>query len=553
MNRTALMIVLMQALLSGCAVIMSTWVEMPWPGVVALGLLGASLMVADAVSVTRRERVGKWVLTFTWGCTLAAPGSLLLASGRVYTLDCYYAELASLITAAVLLTNTRIADVPLKTQWRLLGVTWAFFDSFIWLAASYSQNRLGSFFVGLLIGLTALILCKSWFRLPPLAIQTVNTLLLLLVGLPIVDLLLCPIYHSETLPDPARQYYSYETWKRDPAAFDRWHNAFQNQWYQAGWGKDGIAVTDSDSVLQWRVRPNGHGLMFRSSISINSKGFRGKEIPSEKGNAYRIVALGESSTFGITLNAEDRPWPELLEQIINERMKPHRPVEVINAGVPGYSLKQNLYRLPKDILPLKPDMIISYHGYNGFFLIEKAMPQSYAKNPPAYKKRPLKLLADCEYRLKLISFKRHQIARLVLHPPTFSNPMETECAQAYRQLFQMTQTNGIRLVLANFSMAVNSQSDPDVIDFYRAIFPAVHWQIRANGVHSTIVEQLVKQCPEVCFVDTHPNLDGKHEKFIDLIHFSQDGDRQLAETFFAGIRKVLEEDLSRSYPYSTKR
>ena len=245
---------------------------------------------------------------------------------------------------------------------------------------------------------------------------------------------------------------------------------------------------------------------------------------------------------------DDQPWPELLEQMIRERLKPGRPVEVINAGVLGYNLKQNLARLPRDILPLKPDMIISYHGYNGFHLLEKSLPLATVKNPPVYAPRPLKLLADGEYRLKIMVFKWRQTAPLFQHPPAYSKPMETEYAQAYRQLIQLARTNGIRLVLANYSMAVNSRSDPDVVEFYRKTFPAVLWQMKANEVHSAIVQELAQQHPEVCLVDTRPHLDGEHAHFTDLIHFTQDGRQQLAETFFAGIRKILEEDLSRPGP-----
>jgi hypothetical protein len=49
-------------------------------------------------------------------------------------------------------------------------------------------------------------------------------------------------------------------------------------------------------------------------------------------------------------------------------------------------------------------------------------------------------------------------------------------------------------------------------------------------------------------VDTHPHLDGEHEKFIDIIHLTGDGNRQLAENVFAGIRGVLEKDLGVAGP-----
>ena len=114
------------------------------------------------------------------------------------------------------------------------------------------------------------------------------------------------------------------------------------------------------------------------------------------------------------------------------------------------------------------------------------------------------------------------------------------------ELIQSAQTNGIRLVLSNFSMAVNSQSDSDVIDFYRLTFPALISQIQVNAIHSRIVNELAAQQDRVLFVDTHSNLDGSYEKFIDVIHFTQEGRQQLAENIFAGIKKTLEGDLASS-------
>jgi hypothetical protein len=54
----------------------------------------------------------------------------------------------------------------------------------------------------------------------------------------------------------------------------------------------------------------------------------------------------------------------------------------------------------------------------------------------------------------------------------------------------------------------------------------------------------VRRHPEVCFVDTHPYLDGRHRYFIDAIHFTQQGDRQMAQAMFRGITNGLAADLA---------
>jgi hypothetical protein len=149
-----------------------------------------------------------------------------------------------------------------------------------------------------------------------------------------------------------------------------------------------------------------------------------------------------------------------------------------------------------------------------------------------------------EHRLRMWLFQYRVRRRYARAAPPAARPLDTGCAAAYRQLIQCARTNGIRLALANFSMAVNPASDPRVIDFYQGGGSrSAYGLMQVNPVHSLIVSQLAAEHPEVCFVDTHPHLDGEHEKFIDLIHFTGEGDRQLAENIFAGIRQTLQQDV----------
>ncbi len=532
----------MRALIAGGAVVMSLRANCPWPGIAGLGLLGA-LGVAGELSPSRLPALG-WKLALAIACaaSLLVPATPLLATDENFTLASYaryyYAVLAWLVAVAILLVGIRAAG---SERLRILAMTAAFFATVLWLAAAWAHCQRGVFYVGLLVTLGLLIQCKLWFRLPAFGILTVNTFLLVIIVFGGVDLFVPSPSRLDPHLATARRYYSYEAAKKDPLAFASWWDYFDEQWLLMS---KTIIVPDRRGLPRFHLRPGSHSRLFDCLIDINSLGFRGPEIAREKGNAYRIVALGESTTFGCTLGPEDMPWPGLLEQMIRQRLNPRRPVEVVNAGVPGYTLEDNLHRIARDILPLKPDMIICYHGYNGFPLLDKSLPPVYGKAPPVYQARPLRLLARCEYRLKMLCYRWHQTTRSTLHPPTSSDVMDTEYARAYRELVQVAQTNGIRLVLANFSMAVNGQSPAKVVDFYRSGFPLVKWQIQANALHSRLVEQIARQHPEIRLVDTHPHLDGEHERFADLVHLTQEGRQQLAETFFTGIKSMLELDLS---------
>jgi lysophospholipase L1-like esterase len=522
---------LLQTLWIACAVVAAISMRTVWTAVVAMSVMGVSLVVLQVA-----PRI-PWTRTLVWGSSVIVWSCLLLTT---IVWDPCFAVPATLI-AAGLVASRRTAGASRKTHWEILVFVWLIYLSLNWLWTGYDQNLRGAFYSQLLSLLALLVLCRLWFRLGLIGLQIVNTFILLLAGLPTADL--AYRFHEEPKIrlETFSNYYSYEKAKGNPAAFAHAQKYYWHCWRMF---KEQFFEHTLVSPL-FRLQPNSHGYFMQCPISINSKGFRGREISGEKGGIYRIVALGESTTFGITLEPDDKPWPELLEQMIRERLKTRRPVEVINAGTPGYSLRDNLRTLPGHILPLKPDMIISYHGANGFNLIDKTLLRPVGDIPPPYMPRPLKLAADVEYRIQVMRFLNRE-SKTLHNSPVSANPMETKCAGAYRQLIQVAATNGIRLMLANFSMAVNGKSDPAVIDFYQGGFPdSIRGWIKANMAHSLILQQLAGQHPEVCLIDTHPHLDGEHEKFIDLMHFTQEGRRQLAENIFAGIRKTLESDTGR--------
>jgi lysophospholipase L1-like esterase len=530
---------LLQTLLIAGAVVAAISLDTMWSAVAGMTLLGITLIALQAA-----PRI-PWPSVWPPGWSFASGFGMLVWMGLLLTtllFDPFFAAVAALISMALAVTSRRTAAASRNTRWKILILAWLGCLNFIWIMTGYDQNARGAFYSGLLSILALLVLCRLWFRLGPIGLQIVNTFLLLLIGLTTAGLIYQFHGKPEVRPETFRNYCSYEKAKGNPEAFARAQAFYNHCW--GNFEKQFFERTHRASPFL-RLRPNSHGYFMQCPISINSKGFRGREIAGEKGGIYRIVALGESTTFGMTCEPDDKPWPELLEQMIRERLKTRRPVEVINAGTPGYSLRDNLRTLPGHILPLKPDMIISYHGANGFNLIDETLLGPVGAAAPPYMPRPLKLAADFEYRIKVMRFLNRE--RKALHTsPAFANPLETIYAEAYRQLIHIAATNNIRLMLANYSMPVTGKSDPAVIDFYQGgNYDSVRGRIKANMIHSLILQQLAGQHPEVCLIDTHPHLDGEHEKFIDLMHFTQEGRRQLAENIFAGIRKTLETDTGR--------
>ncbi|HEY3864087.1 MAG TPA: GDSL-type esterase/lipase family protein [Verrucomicrobiae bacterium] len=520
--------------LAALEVLMGAWVRLPagvWAGA---GLAGAALLFRRAFPGTALAAL--WI------------GSLLAwfeaARGGIGG-DIYYSIMAGLMALAVWVSLARALDENQRSRWDAQVMAWLLCAALNWLAAGYLSNDSGDFHAGLLAALACLALCRWWFRWGSMGRQALNTLILLLAGLPIVDAVRTSQWRIVMGPATCSRYYSCNAARGDPAAFQRWEEYYGAQFHQLGLE---IFKPDPTGQYPFVLRPGSRGTFIGCPISINSLGFRGTEFPVEKGDVYRIVVLGESTTFGMTAQPGDTPWPEMLEGLIRGRLKTRRPVQVINAGVPAYTILHNLHRLTHDVLRLQPDLIISYHGANGFSMLEESVLPPTGPIPPVYQARPIKLAADVEHRLRMLAYQRRARRRQASNRFVAARPLDTAYAAAYRQLIGIAAAHGIRLALANYSMAVNKNSDPRVIDFYQGYAEgggdAAYGFIRANGIHSEIVTQLAREHPGICLIDTHPGLDGEHEKFIDIIHLTNEGRRQMAENMFQGIRGILERDLA---------
>ncbi len=125
-------------------------------------------------------------------------------------------------------------------------------------------------------------------------------------------------------------------------------------------GKESFFPGDPD--LQFVIKPNGKTSLARKDFTIevqtNSLGFRDPER-GPKGDAIRILALGDSFTFGWGVQHE-QTFAAQMERLESEaaRTGERSPIEVINAGVPGYNLYQYLISLEKKGWKVDPDIVL---------------------------------------------------------------------------------------------------------------------------------------------------------------------------------------------------
>jgi lysophospholipase L1-like esterase len=99
------------------------------------------------------------------------------------------------------------------------------------------------------------------------------------------------------------------------------------------------------------------------TATINALGFRGPDFePRKPVGTFRVVCLGESSTFGFH-NADAETYPYLLHQLFESQPRAMK-VEVINAGFPYYNSDSILSLVQSEILSYDPDLLTIYGAYN---------------------------------------------------------------------------------------------------------------------------------------------------------------------------------------------
>ena len=102
----------------------------------------------------------------------------------------------------------------------------------------------------------------------------------------------------------------------------------------------------------------------KGRTSHNSLGYRSDEFPLEKPDGvFRIVALGGSSTYDVSIEDNDKTFTAQLEKLLHDDYG-YQNVQVINAGVPGYNSWEILVNLEFRVLDLDPDLVIIYEGTN---------------------------------------------------------------------------------------------------------------------------------------------------------------------------------------------
>jgi len=118
----------------------------------------------------------------------------------------------------------------------------------------------------------------------------------------------------------------------------------------------GLPLWEADAELHFRNRPSkfAHWPNGRE-LQTNSYGHYDHDFPENPAEGeLRILALGDSVTLGHQVT-RDEAFPNRLEEMLATNLD--RPVQVINAGVQGYSTRQELVTFERS-LRFEPEIVL---------------------------------------------------------------------------------------------------------------------------------------------------------------------------------------------------
>jgi len=152
-------------------------------------------------------------------------------------------------------------------------------------------------------------------------------------------------------------------------------NAFSRSSVHPNTGRIGDYFYDDENGC-FRIKPNSTGfhLPYQQQepirISINSQGFRGPELKSEK--SRRLIFIGDSIVFNAGV-PQEQTFTALLEEKLNADLSPRdKAWECLNLGTTDAGVRQYFLKIRDHALELKPEAVII-----GLYLNDSRPPQGF--------------------------------------------------------------------------------------------------------------------------------------------------------------------------------
>lgn len=265
--------------------------------------------------------------------------------------------------------------------------------------------------------------------------------------------------------------------------------------------------------------------MVEGDYRINSIGLRNKEFSLEKPkDAFRIICLGNSNTFGWKQSEQDA-YPLQLQQLFDQNL-PGQKIEVINAGITGYSSYQGKIFLQREILRLKPDLVMVNYGWNDLLPAKFGIPDKEQKMPPQWILNIQNFLSETRLYQLLKSFWVGRFSGKKGVEPGISRVSLEDFQQNLIEIEQICRKNNIPAIfLTNPVASLEAYWGPGKVSKVHLINQAYNDAIRQLGrTHNFKVIDIAALFEKRKDLYDHPQ--------ADYIHYNPLGHRLVARALY---------------------
>lgn len=301
-------------------------------------------------------------------------------------------------------------------------------------------------------------------------------------------------------------------------------------------------------------------------IHINAYGFRGEEILKTKSKGiYRIFVLGGSTVLNRGVPYE-KNFVRLVEKKLQKKY-PNEKIEMLNAGVDGYSTQHSLIDYMFRIKDFNPDLIIVMQGIND--LTSSCSPEGYSLGgyQPDYSHLfgSVSNIIFSYYRNKpiiginsiaieaFIRFASHNLYSDIIfaYKNKFPEKLRTKrismnkfpSISSYKRnlvyMVKLTKYDNVKLVLANQPYLYNKNMDERIWFAQRTCstkdtHPDLESLIFGINLFNTATSVIAKEY-NIPFIDFASKVPKTLEYFSDDVHFTQKGNQQVADMLYEFI------------------
>jgi lysophospholipase L1-like esterase len=288
--------------------------------------------------------------------------------------------------------------------------------------------------------------------------------------------------------------------------------------------------------------------VFRGSeqvIRTNSLGLRSANVsPGRAPDSLRLAILGASTVMGAYAKDNDKTLAGFLEKKLSAEW-PGRQVEVINAGIAGYTLYDQQKMLETVVAPLAPDRVLVYPGFNDFAdYCGAPMPAKAAfsrKGLPTF--APPAWVLSIDLVLKNTVFLRHKPQA----PVSYKDARTIDLGpyrQRLRKLMDSAERLGVPLLMLTNARAYQRDQAPgeqsrlaETARYFNPCFD-VEGLHTLYERHNDAIRAEAKRAG-VPAISLGEQMRGGRPYFADSTHFSERGEELAANIILAAIRDEL--------------